>query len=101
MNENGNFKEPLQEDVEGLLSLCETSLLGVKGETIIHEAMDLSCARSRNLEKNGLRKKLTMKVDRALDMPSHWRPNRLVVKWFMDVYGEEPDMHSTLLKLAT
>lgn len=41
-----------------------------------------------------------MKIDHALDMPMHWRPNRLVARWFIGVYEKEPDMNPTLLKLA-
>lgn len=100
MNGRGNFRESLQEDVEGLLNLYEASFLGVKGETIIDKAMEFSGACLKHMEKNKLTNRLAMKVDRALDMPLHWRPNRLVARWFIGVYEEELDMNPTLLKLA-
>lgn len=51
MNENDNFRESLQEDVEGLLSLYQASFLGVKGETIIDKAMEFSYACLKKTEK--------------------------------------------------
>lgn len=88
------------EDVQGLLSLYEASFHGLKGETIIDKALEFSYACLKDMEKNKLPKGLAMRLDHALDMPMHWRPGRLVARWFMRVYEEEPDMNPALLKLA-
>lgn len=90
MNETGNFRESIKEDVKGLSNLYQASFLGVKGETIIDQAM----------EKNKMPKRLAMKLDHALNMPLHWGPIRLMARWFIDVYEEEPDMSPILLTMA-
>lgn len=100
LDETGNFRESLHEDVEGFLSLYEASFHGVKGETIIDNAMEFSGTYLKAAGKDKLPKRLAMKVNHALHMPIHWRPNRLEARWFIDMYEEEPDMNLTLLKLA-
>ncbi|KAL3754533.1 hypothetical protein ACJRO7_001729 [Eucalyptus globulus] len=81
-----NFKESLREDVQGLLSLYEASFCGFKGEAIIDEAKIFSSTCLENLKGYHIWAK---KIDHALDMPVHWRPNRLEARWFMDMYEED------------
>ncbi|XP_031394485.1 terpene synthase 10-like [Punica granatum] len=100
VDETGSFRESLEENVEGLLSLYEASFHGLKGETIIDKAMEFSSTCLKALDKDKLPKRLAMKVDHALDMPIHWRTNRLEARWFMPVYEEETSINRTLLKLA-
>ncbi|XP_048127803.1 beta-bisabolene synthase-like [Rhodamnia argentea] len=80
-----SFKESLREDVEGLLSLYEASFYGFKGEAIMDEAKTFSSTCLENLKESHTWAK---KVNHALDMPVHWRPNRLEARWFMDMYEE-------------
>lgn len=80
------FQESLREDVKGLLSLYEASFYGFTGEAIMDEARTFSSGCLENLKGDGVWSK---RIDHALDMPVHWRPNRLEARWFMDMYEED------------
>ncbi|RWR93539.1 Geraniol synthase, chloroplastic [Cinnamomum micranthum f. kanehirae] len=43
---------------------------------------------------------LHKKVEYALDMPLHWRLEKLEARWYMDIYMREEGMNSSLLELA-
>ena len=43
---------------------------------------------------------LKKKVTHALELPLHWRMQRLHTRWFIDQYEREEDMNPSLLKLA-
>ena len=36
----------------------------------------------------------------ALELPLHWRTDRLETRWFIDAYAKTKDMNPTLLELA-
>ncbi|XP_031394034.1 beta-bisabolene synthase-like [Punica granatum] len=99
-SETGNFRSVLANDVKGLLSLYEASFLGFKGEVVMDKALAFSTAHLKEKKKIISSPDLAVKVEHALDMPIHWRPNRLEARWFMEVYEEQPDMNPNLLKLA-
>ncbi|XXG69512.1 hypothetical protein AAC387_Pa06g2357 [Persea americana] len=39
-------------------------------------------------------------VDHALDIPLHWKLEKLEARWYMDIYTREEGMNSSLLELA-
>lgn len=100
MNETGGFKTSLREDEKGLLSLYEASFHGFKDEAIIDKAKAFLYKYLKEINVEGTTANLCEKVSRALDMPIHWRPNRLEARWFIKMYEEEPDVNPTLLRLA-
>ncbi|GFS37415.1 terpenoid cyclases/Protein prenyltransferases superfamily protein [Actinidia rufa] len=102
-DEIGNFKTCLYEDVKGLLYLYEASYFSFEGERILEEARDFA---TKNL-KNILNRKdmiddedLAILVSHALEVPTHWRMQRLDARWFIDMYERRPNLSPTLLLLA-
>nr|AID55338.1 terpene synthase [Actinidia arguta] len=101
-DEIGNFKTCLCEDVEGLLYLYEASYFSLEGERILEEARDFT---TKNLKKILKRKDmidddLAILVSHALEIPIHWRVQRLEARWFIDMYERRPNLSPTLLLLA-
>ncbi|XP_031390654.1 alpha-terpineol synthase, chloroplastic-like isoform X2 [Punica granatum] len=99
-DDSGNFMSAVEDDVKGLLSLYEASFHGFEGETIMDKARVLSIAHLRRKKDDISSPVLAWKIEHALEMPIHWRPNRLEAMWFMEVYKDDPGMNPTLLKLA-
>ncbi|XP_030462339.1 (+)-alpha-terpineol synthase-like [Syzygium oleosum] len=100
INKMGTFKESLEKDVKGLLGLYEASFHGLEGESILDEAQDFASKHLKNLNLDEIPTCLARKVLHALDMPIHWRPNRLEARWFMEMYEKQQDMIPSLLRLA-
>ncbi|KAF8016673.1 hypothetical protein BT93_H2023 [Corymbia citriodora subsp. variegata] len=100
MNKTGTFNELLHKDAKGLLSLYEASCHGLEGETIIDEAWNFASKHLKDLNLDEVPTSLASHVSHALDMPLHWRPNRLEAWWFMDIYEKQQDMIPSLLRLA-
>ncbi|KAL3754598.1 hypothetical protein ACJRO7_001791 [Eucalyptus globulus] len=100
MNKMGTFNESLKEDVRGLLSLYEASFHGLEGETIVDEAWNFASKHLKDLNLDEVPANLASNVSHALDMPIHWRPNRLEARWFMDTYEKQQDKIPCLLRFA-
>ncbi|XP_056171683.1 (+)-alpha-terpineol synthase-like [Syzygium oleosum] len=100
MNKTGTFIELLSKDVKGLLGLYEASVHGLEGETILDEARNFASKHLKDLHLDKVPAILASHVSHALDMPIHWRPNRLEARWFMDMYEKQTDMIPSLLRLA-
>ncbi|KAJ9139583.1 hypothetical protein P3X46_030307 [Hevea brasiliensis] len=109
MDLKGNFKASSCHDVKGLVYLYEASYLSLPGEAILEEAQKFS---SKNL-KAYLKKESNSSTSgddaknyhlnmarHALELPLHWRMQRLEARWFIDVYENSPDMKPILLELA-
>lgn len=100
MNEEGKFKTALVEDTEGLLSLYEASYLSMEGENIMEKARDFATHYLiESLEKK-MDQNLGEQVRHALEMPVHWRMERLEARWFIEVYHKKENMNPLLLELA-
>nr|WRW51042.1 geraniol synthase [Uncaria rhynchophylla] len=96
---NGKFKDSLQEDTLGLLSLYEASHLGATGEDILLEAMEFSEAHlKQSLSK--LEPQLATNVSQALDLPRHRRMARLEARRYIEEYDNERGHDPALLELA-
>ncbi|KAF3432677.1 hypothetical protein FNV43_RR23779 [Rhamnella rubrinervis] len=101
-DKTGNFKASLCEDTEGMLSLYEASYHLIEDENILEEAtyfttkilkQYLQC--EHNKDQN-----LAIFVAHALELPLHWRMQRLETRWFIDAYETRKDMNPILLVLA-
>ncbi|KAF7850003.1 hypothetical protein BT93_L0028 [Corymbia citriodora subsp. variegata] len=100
MDKMATFNESLNKDVKGLLGLYEASFHGLEGETILDEAWNFASKHLKDLNLDEVPTNLASNVNHALDMPIHWRPNRLEARWFMDMYETQHDMIPSLLRLA-
>ncbi|KAG7981062.1 hypothetical protein I3843_05G212900 [Carya illinoinensis] len=100
MNEKGNFKEYLCDDIEGMLALYEASFLLIEGESIMEEAREFATKHLKEYVNKTNDQNLCARVNHALELPLHWRMPRLEARWFIDVYKSREDMNSILLELA-
>ncbi|KAJ8628072.1 hypothetical protein MRB53_021379 [Persea americana] len=98
-DENGGFKTSLSLDIKGMLSLYEASHLAFQGETILDEARAFTSTHLMDIREN-IDPVLQTKVEHALDIPLHWRLEKLEARWYMDIYTREEGMNSSLLELA-
>ncbi|KAL5707973.1 hypothetical protein ACHQM5_018817 [Ranunculus cassubicifolius] len=76
MNEDGSFRVGLCEDVKVMLDLYEASHLCLEGENILHEAKEFT-VKHLKLRGGNIDPDLAEEVNRALDLPLHWRMPRL------------------------
>lgn len=100
IDEWGNFKASLSEDVKGVLNLYEASYFGFHGEDIIDKAKVFATVQLKNFKGEYLSPHMVRKVHHALEMPLHWKLPRLEARWYIDAYEQEPNMKPNLLKLA-
>ncbi|KAK6919416.1 Terpene synthase, N-terminal domain [Dillenia turbinata] len=76
-DENSHFKADLCNDVEGMLSLYEASFFGLGDENTIDDAKVFATKHLKGLNEAKLDSLMARKVNHALDMPLHWRLNRI------------------------
>ncbi|KAL5731033.1 hypothetical protein ACHQM5_003796 [Ranunculus cassubicifolius] len=99
MNEDGSFRIELCEDVKGLLDLYKASHMCLEGENILHEAKDFTLKHLKLLGEH-IDPNLVEEVNRALDLPLHWRMPRLEARHYIEVYQRKESMDPILLELA-
>ncbi|KAK6124436.1 hypothetical protein DH2020_041813 [Rehmannia glutinosa] len=101
MDEAGNFKASLSSDVKGILSLYEASFLSMEGENILDLAKDFSTHHLRDrLHQITNDPSLAEQIRHALELPLHWRVQKIEAKWFINVYETRFDANLILLELA-
>ncbi|KAJ0966082.1 hypothetical protein J5N97_027220 [Dioscorea zingiberensis] len=98
-DEKGCFRESLEKDVKGMLSLYEASFLGFDGEETLEEARDFTIKHLGDLIPC-MHPHLKVKVERSLELPLHWRTPRLEARWYIDQYTTSENMRPCLLQLA-
>ena len=98
-DEKGHFKEQICKEPQGMLSLYEASHLAFEGEETLDEAKVFTTEHLRKLN-SCVYPQLMEKVDRALELPSHWRCPRLDVKWCIEQYEKQGNFEPMLLQLA-
>ena len=98
-NEQGNFKETLVDDVEGMLSLYEATQMRIHGEDILDEALSFT---SLHLEMmtTKLSHSLAKKINHSLKRPLFKNLPRLVARHYISTYEKDPSHDATLLLLA-
>nr|J7LH11.1 RecName: Full=(+)-epi-alpha-bisabolol synthase; AltName: Full=Terpene synthase 8; Short=LdTPS8 [Phyla dulcis]AFR23372.1 (+)-epi-alpha-bisabolol synthase [Phyla dulcis] len=100
MDETGNFKKNLCDDIKGLLSLYEASYLLTEGETIMDSAQAFATHHLKQKLEENMNKNLGDEIAHALELPLHWRVPKLDVRWSIDAYERRQDMNPLLLELA-
>ncbi|KAJ4755862.1 Terpene synthase [Rhynchospora pubera] len=104
IDNKGDFRIELSSDIQGMLSLYEASYLAKEGEEILEKARQFttkylkSYIENSNCTCNNSREK--KHVSHALELPLHWRMERLQTRWFIDEYKVEMKMRPALLELA-
>lgn len=100
MDEAGNIKANVGEDVVGMLNLYEASFYAVDGDNILDEAREFTtkCLKEK---KNIVNNQSTlMLISHALELPLLWRIPRFESIWFIEAYKRRSDMKSLLLEFA-
>ncbi|XP_059628847.1 (-)-alpha-terpineol synthase-like isoform X3 [Cornus florida] len=102
LDDMGKFEGGLCGDTNGMLCLYEASYFSIEGERILEEAKDFTTRHLKeNLEQNMyMDQNLAMQVGHSLELPLHWRTQRLETRWFIDIYEQRHDMNLLLLELA-
>ncbi|CAH9143313.1 unnamed protein product [Cuscuta epithymum] len=97
-----NFKTEICEDTKGLLSLYEASFLSMEGETTLDLARDFSTKHLKRAAAGSTtaNPNLLAAVERALEMPLHWRVPRLEASSNIHLYQAKPNHNPVLLELA-
>nr|AFP23130.1 monoterpene synthases [Picrorhiza kurrooa] len=100
MDEDGNFNAGVSDDIRGVMSLYEASFLCMEGESILDMARDFSTNRLKERLKHITDSNLSKQVKHALELPLHWRVQKLEAKWFINIYAMKFNANITLIKLA-
>ncbi|KAI3923243.1 hypothetical protein MKW98_005687 [Papaver atlanticum] len=91
----GNNKE-----IEGILSVYEASFYAFQGEPFLKEVKEFTASLLREyltLKEENINTKM---IKHALELPLHWRLQRLEARWFIDIYEMMEDMNPLLLEFA-
>ncbi|CAJ2660376.1 unnamed protein product [Trifolium pratense] len=99
LDKSGNFKESLNRDIKGMLSLYEASYLGTKDEEVLKKAMEFSKARLNDLRPY-LSPEVSRNIGQALSLPKHLRMARLEARNYMEEYSKSSNQIPALLELA-
>ncbi|KAK1386307.1 Germacrene D synthase [Heracleum sosnowskyi] len=96
----GKFKDNIDNDVRGMLSLFEATHLRVHGEDILEDALEFTTSHLNLYLKLNLNDPLVDLVGRALRYPLHISMNRLVARHYISIYHKFPWHNQILLDLA-
>jgi hypothetical protein len=84
-----------------MLNLYEASYYLVNGESILEEARDFSEKHLKEYSKEQNEDHyLSLLVNHSLELPLHWRMQRMEARWFIDAYGRKRDLNPILLEFA-
>nr|BBC44639.1 valerianol synthase (inactive) [Camellia hiemalis] len=98
---NGEFKETVSNDVQGMLSLYEATYLKIRGEGFLDEAHAFTIAQLESLVGGPhLSSDLSEQVMHALKQSIHRGFPRLEAKHFISFYEKDASRNETLLRLA-
>ncbi|KAH6798735.1 hypothetical protein C2S51_035219 [Perilla frutescens var. frutescens] len=105
-NEEGcDFKASLGEHTKGLLQLYEASFLLRQGEDTLEVARQFATKfLHKKLDENEIDEdddhQLLSSIRHSLEIPLHWRIQRVEARWFLDAYVSRPDMNPIIFELA-
>ncbi|KAL2475542.1 cineole-1 [Abeliophyllum distichum] len=100
MDEERNFRADLSGNIKGILSLYEASFLSMENEGILDEARNFATQHLKEKLQHITDQSLAVQVSRALELPLHWRVQKLEAKWFINVYENRQDANLILIELA-
>lgn len=101
LDESGNFKSLLCSDNwKWILSMYEAAYLLVEGENIFYEIRNFTTTYLKEYIKHNKDPYILTLVNHALELPLHWRMQRMETRWFIDAYESGPDINHVLLELA-
>uniref|UniRef100_A0A2N9GC24 Terpene synthase N-terminal domain-containing protein n=1 Tax=Fagus sylvatica TaxID=28930 RepID=A0A2N9GC24_FAGSY len=102
-DENGQFKESLTTNVQGMLAFYEATHLMVHGEDILDEALGFTTTHLKsmmNSKQSPISNLLAAQVTRALKQPLHKGIPRLEARRYISVYEQDASHSKALLKLS-
>ena len=98
-NIEGNFKETLVNDVQGMLSLYEASHLRVRGEDLLDEALNFTTTHL-GLKQSQVNPWLAGQVAQALKQPMRKCFSRILARHFISIYQDDDSRSEILLNFA-
>nr|POE44558.1 beta-caryophyllene synthase [Quercus suber] len=93
-DEDGQFKECLTSNVEGILAFYEATHLRVHGEEILDEALEYTTIHLKSIASP------KAQVTRALKQPLHKGIPRLEGRRYISIYEQDASHNKALLKLS-
>ncbi|KAG9144248.1 hypothetical protein Leryth_023048 [Lithospermum erythrorhizon] len=100
--ESGKFKVSQSQNIRAILSLYEASYLAMDDETILETAQEFAIFHlNESLKLKNMDEHLAEQVRHALELPLHWRVQRLEARWFIGIYERMPNANAHLLDLGT
>nr|WAB71043.1 terpineol synthase [Mentha longifolia] len=106
-NEEGSdFEKALiGEDMKGILQLYEASFLLREGEDTLELARKFSTKYLQKRVDEGIinddnNNNILSWIRHSLDLPLHWRIQRLEARWFLDAYSTRKDMNPLIFELS-
>lgn len=98
---DGEFKQELSCDVEGLIQLYEASKLGTPEEELLDEASDFARVHLEHIVAHRKDDPCAAQIRRALETPFHRGMRRLEARHYISVYQKKSKAsNSVLLELA-
>ncbi|XP_020555101.1 bicyclogermacrene synthase-like [Sesamum indicum] len=95
----GNFKESIMKDVEGILELYEAAYFEVDEEDVLDKALHFSSSHLESLAPDITSSRSAL-VNEALKLPIRKNLTRLGTKKFISVYQEDESHNQILLNFA-
>ncbi|XP_028761757.1 (-)-germacrene D synthase-like [Neltuma alba] len=99
MDENGDFKKSLLDDVGRMLSLYEAAHFGIHGEHVLDQAIHFTSYHLKS-RLGAMSPNLERKVSRALNFPIRKGIPRLESRYYIPIYSAEASPNDPLLELA-
>ncbi|KAI7755337.1 hypothetical protein M8C21_029637, partial [Ambrosia artemisiifolia] len=101
MDEKGNFKETLCNNVQGMLALYEAAHMRVEGEQVLDEALEFTKTHLSVVAKDpSCDSSLRTEIQHALKQPLRKMLPRLEAVRYIPIYQQQPAHNEVLLKLA-
>ncbi|KAK7825781.1 sesquiterpene synthase, partial [Quercus suber] len=98
-DEDGQFKESLTSNVEGMLAFYEATHLRVHGEDILDAALEFTTTHLKSIASL-IGNPLAAQITRALKQPLHKGIPRLEARRYISVYEQDASHNKVLLKLS-
>ncbi|XP_075668940.1 sesquiterpene synthase 2-like [Castanea sativa] len=98
-DEDGQFKESLTSNIEGMLAFYEATHLRVHGEDILDEALEFTTSHLKSTASL-IGNSLVAQITRALKQPLHKGIPRLEARRYISIYEQDASHNKVLLKLS-